>query len=362
MLDFSFAAAAGRPAAPHWDESSRPRNTEPAPAAAAASSPTHQRPVTKSSGVRPGIETESGRFRQAPSKGAVRPWLIAERRGDGGRAGRRPAPAPANDTKDLTMASINTDPDDDDRRPRRVAFAVWRSPLARSTDRTEAGLLLLAVTLWLIALPIVAVVASIIWSGISETATTSSRRERWSRRVCWPTHPTTPTPPSTELRSARRFRSAPNGLVPTVGCTPGRWMPPAVHAAVISSRSGSTSPVRLADPPISTGVAAVLMVVATVASLARLGGAAAGVVVDRQMAAEQAPDPRLGQRVGDHRTGLVGSVGADVATGSPDHPALRASRCPSWKRLLGPGSARSRATSTNPAGARNAAIPVRDQW
>ena len=28
VLDFSFAGTAGRPAAPHWDESSRPRNTE----------------------------------------------------------------------------------------------------------------------------------------------------------------------------------------------------------------------------------------------------------------------------------------------------------------------------------------------
>ena len=68
------------------------------------------------------------------------------------------------------MASIGSDPDDHWRGPGRLTFAVWRNPLARPSDRTEAGVLLLAVTLWLVALPIVAVAASIIWSGISETA------------------------------------------------------------------------------------------------------------------------------------------------------------------------------------------------
>lgn len=68
------------------------------------------------------------------------------------------------------MASMNTDPASAQHRLRRILFAVWRSPLARSTDRTEAALLLILVTLWLVVLPVVAVLMSVVWSGISATA------------------------------------------------------------------------------------------------------------------------------------------------------------------------------------------------
>jgi hypothetical protein len=175
-------------------------------------------------------------------------------------------PVPANDQRDLTMASINKDPIDDRRRPRRMTFAVWRNPLARSTDRTQAGLLLLAIALWLIALPIVAAAGSMIWSGISEAATVQQETR------------TTVT--------ARLLADAPNYSYSSEYGTPvsptvtviAEWTGPdgRLHSGSVEAAGGARSGDQqsiwidkaggLVDPPIVTGFAAVLMVVATVAA------------------------------------------------------------------------------------------------
>lgn len=164
------------------------------------------------------------------------------------------------------MASINTDPDDERRRPRRMTFAVWRSPLARSTDRTEAGLLLVVVALWLIAVPIVATAASIIWSGISEAATVQQQTRTtvkahlladapdYSYRADYGTPITLTVPVSAEW-IGQDGRSHTGSVDAADGARTGDQVQIWVDA------SGN-----LADPPISTGTAAVLMVAATVAA------------------------------------------------------------------------------------------------
>jgi hypothetical protein len=164
------------------------------------------------------------------------------------------------------MASINTDPVDDQRRPRRKTFAVWRNPLARSSDRTEAGLLLLAVACWLIALPIVAAAASIIWSGISDEATVQQQT-----RTMVTSHLLADAPDY----SYNSEYGTPIGPTVPVSAewtgTDGRLHTGSVEAAG-GARSGDHQPIwidksgGIADPPINTGVAAVLMVGATVAA------------------------------------------------------------------------------------------------
>jgi hypothetical protein len=55
-------------------------------------------------------------------------------------------------------------------RLRRLTLAVWRNPLARSVDRTEATLVILAIGIWLLTLPMVAVAGSMWWADASATA------------------------------------------------------------------------------------------------------------------------------------------------------------------------------------------------
>ena len=55
-------------------------------------------------------------------------------------------------------------------RRHRMTFAVWRNPLGRPADRTQACALVLAFGAWIIGLPIAAALGSLIWSGISVTA------------------------------------------------------------------------------------------------------------------------------------------------------------------------------------------------
>ena len=50
------------------------------------------------------------------------------------------------------------------RRRRPVWIQVWRNPLARGVDRAEAAVVLILLTLWLVALPIVATVGSVSWA------------------------------------------------------------------------------------------------------------------------------------------------------------------------------------------------------
>lgn len=164
------------------------------------------------------------------------------------------------------MASIDSDPLDHRRRPRRMTFAVWRNPLARSADRTEAGLLLVAVTLWLIALPIVAVVASIIWSGISETADSQEQT-----RTNVTAHLLADAP---ELYYAAEYGAPVTPAVPISAQWNGQ--DGRSHIGTVNATDGARSGDQLSiwidssgeliAPPISTGTAAVLMVVATAAA------------------------------------------------------------------------------------------------
>jgi hypothetical protein len=58
-----------------------------------------------------------------------------------------------------------------DRPPRRrLTLAVWRNPLARSVDRTEATLVILAIGIWLLTLPVVAAAGSVWWGEAAATA------------------------------------------------------------------------------------------------------------------------------------------------------------------------------------------------
>ncbi len=164
------------------------------------------------------------------------------------------------------MASNSTDPDEDRRQPRRMAVAVWRSPLARSADRTEAGLLLLAVTLWLLALPIVAAAASIIWSGVSTEATVQHQTRTMITAHLLADAPDlyysaeygtqlTPTFPVNARWSGPDGRSHIGTVKATGGAHSGD------QQAIWIDKSGS-----LTDPPISTGTAAILTVGATAAA------------------------------------------------------------------------------------------------
>lgn len=49
-----------------------------------------------------------------------------------------------------------------------VGLRVWRSPLARPGDRFESLLVVFVVALWALAAPVIAVMASAAWPGISE--------------------------------------------------------------------------------------------------------------------------------------------------------------------------------------------------
>ena len=55
------------------------------------------------------------------------------------------------------------------RHPRRrpISLRVWRNPLARAVDRVEAALVLSLLAIWLVALPVVATVASTRWADAS---------------------------------------------------------------------------------------------------------------------------------------------------------------------------------------------------
>ena len=54
---------------------------------------------------------------------------------------------------------------------------AWRNPLARAVDRAEATATVLLIALWLVTLPVVAVVGSLMWQDVSAAA----QDERHSR-------------------------------------------------------------------------------------------------------------------------------------------------------------------------------------
>jgi hypothetical protein len=61
------------------------------------------------------------------------------------------------------------------RRRRPVWIQVWRNPLARGVDRAEAAVVLILLTLWLVALPIVATVGSVSWADSSARSAEQQR-------------------------------------------------------------------------------------------------------------------------------------------------------------------------------------------
>lgn len=68
------------------------------------------------------------------------------------------------------MSTTNAASDDNQGRPHHFTFAVWRNPLARPADRLQAVSLLLALAIWLIGLPVAAVMGSLIWPAVSVNA------------------------------------------------------------------------------------------------------------------------------------------------------------------------------------------------
>lgn len=59
-------------------------------------------------------------------------------------------------------------------RRRPLVLRVWRNPLARGVDRTEAALTWILVTVFLLALPILATIASVEWGDLSNKAAADS--------------------------------------------------------------------------------------------------------------------------------------------------------------------------------------------
>ena len=54
-------------------------------------------------------------------------------------------------------------------RPRALMFTVWHNPMARSCDRGRAALSLVLIGLWVLAIPVAAIVGTLIWAGGSAT-------------------------------------------------------------------------------------------------------------------------------------------------------------------------------------------------
>jgi len=61
------------------------------------------------------------------------------------------------------------------RRPGPFVVRVWGNPMARRFDRVEAGLTWILVTIWLLALPILAVIGSVQWADLEARAATQQR-------------------------------------------------------------------------------------------------------------------------------------------------------------------------------------------
>ena len=56
------------------------------------------------------------------------------------------------------------------RYPRRSVSSLWRNPLARESDRTEAALAVVLIGIWLLAFPVAAIVGSLAWAASSSAA------------------------------------------------------------------------------------------------------------------------------------------------------------------------------------------------
>ena len=65
-------------------------------------------------------------------------------------------------------------------RRRPLSLRVWRNPLARGIDRVEAAVVLILIVGWLVALPIVATVASVRWA---DAAADAAQQEQSLRSV-----------------------------------------------------------------------------------------------------------------------------------------------------------------------------------
>jgi hypothetical protein len=68
------------------------------------------------------------------------------------------------------MSTAHSPNTGDRQRCRRLALAVWRNPLARGTDRTEAAVVILMFSIWLLALPLAATAGSLYWQDVSALA------------------------------------------------------------------------------------------------------------------------------------------------------------------------------------------------
>ena len=77
------------------------------------------------------------------------------------------------DTSDWgpTMSTAHSAAAHDHPRRRRLTLDVWRNPLARGADRTEATLLILAIGMWLLAVPVLAAAGSVCWPDVAAAAT-----------------------------------------------------------------------------------------------------------------------------------------------------------------------------------------------
>jgi hypothetical protein len=163
-------------------------------------------------------------------------------------------------------------PTEDQGRPRRLSFAVWHNPLARSADRLEAAAVMLVVTVWLICAPVIAVAGSLVWADVSGTAA----REQHTRTAT--TALLTADAPD-DVQSA--YEVASTERVPL----PARWaaVDGTERTGTVTGSAGQRAGDRIriwidstgaaVDPPLDDTVAALVVLLVTASAWLFLGGA-----------------------------------------------------------------------------------------
>jgi hypothetical protein len=155
-------------------------------------------------------------------------------------------------------------------RRRRLTLDVWRNPLARGVDRAEATLLILAIGMWLLAVPVLAAAGSVCWPDVAAAAADQQR--------------TRSSAPAVLAADAVDFVFGEHGI-PISGHVPvpARWVTPdgsertGTVSATGGAKSGDTVQVwidRSGNPtaaPITTTAAATLVILTAAGAWLALG-------------------------------------------------------------------------------------------
>ena len=170
------------------------------------------------------------------------------------------------------MSSAHTAPPAGRDRSRRLTFAVWHNPLARPVDRLEAIAVILVVTVWVLAFPVIAVAGSLVWADISASIV-QDQHDRTATSALLLADAVVDVSPAQEVavieqQSVPAKWVAPDGSERTGTVTAAAGQKAGERHRIWVDRAGVA-----VEPPMDVSTAAMLVILAVLGALAIIGSA-----------------------------------------------------------------------------------------